>query len=183
MSSTPATNKSRRKAIIGTAAGLLFFALVAGLILGAIWGVFRPAYVGDVTNGLFTANETESPKNVEFSSFISFVIITGALGIIIAMVAYIKVGQVTGVGMLLWVGVVALAAAFAFYVLGNIVTGLVHPLPGHNSGDMTGVQIVPPMQPGVGWAVAPLLATLTYWILAIVSTPEPEVEPLPGRMI
>ncbi|WP_018297043.1 hypothetical protein [Corynebacterium lubricantis] len=182
-SSTPATNKTRRKAMVGTAAGLLFFALVAGLVLGALWGAFRPAYVGDITDGMFIANETESPRNVEFSSFASYILITGVLGIVVAMVAYLKVGHAAGVGMLIWVGIVAFAATFAFYVFGNIVTGWVHPYPDPSGGDVTGAHIVPPMSPGVGWAVAPLLAVLTYWIQAIVSSPDPEPEPLPGRTI
>lgn len=180
---TPA-RKSRRKRLTGTAAGLLFFALLAGIALGALWGFFRPAYIGDVTDGFFIANEAESPRNVEFTSFISFVIITGVLGIVISMVAYMKVGRVTGVGALLWVGFVAFAAAFTFYFIGNVVTGFAHPMPDlHASDDQPNVELVPVMTPGVGWFAAPFLATLTYWILAIISLPDPEPEAVPGRMI
>ncbi|WIM66937.1 hypothetical protein QP027_07290 [Corynebacterium breve] len=174
---TPTATRAQRprntgRFVVGSGAGVLMWGLLLGVVVGAIWGALRPTYIGNMKDGMLLVDEAASPVNVEFSSFISFAILTGLAGAIIAIIAFLIVGGISGVGMLLWSGVVAFFAAVSFYVVGEWTANALHPMPEHSSGNLEGVKLVPALAPGVGWLAGPFMATLAYWTMALVATPE-----------
>ena len=73
----------------------------------------------------------------------------------------------------------ALLSAFSFLAVGTVTSGLLHDIGDpHLLSEGDRVSIVPGLQPGVGWLVAPFLAALAYWCSALV-TPESETPPVP----
>lgn len=166
----PPAHRTRR--VFGQWAGLLALAIIVGLLAGAVWGVFRPAYVGEVRDGLFVVDELGSPASVEFASLATFVLITAFLGMILAVVAHRTIARAGGVGLLLWVAAVALACAFSFFTAGNVVAGLFSSVPDPAAAqEAAGAKVVPPMSPGIGWVVAPFVAAVTYWTAAFAWNP------------
>ncbi|WP_257158501.1 hypothetical protein [Corynebacterium cystitidis] len=161
---------SPRRQRLGSAAGLLFVGLLKGFVLGVVWAFLRPGYTGNIINGVFTADPVGQPSNIEFTSFIWCVLLSGVIGVGVAIVAYVSAGRVEGLATLLWVGLVATAGALALVVVGNWVTYVLHPIPEAGTEEM--VTLVPPIVPRIGWVAAPLMATLTYWIFAVISLPE-----------
>ncbi len=161
-------------------AGLLVFALVVGAVVGALWGVLRPAYEVVVRDGGALVDQALSPANVEFSSFGWFVILSAVLGLVVALVAYARLGGAVSLAMMAWVVVAAAAGAFAVHTFGSWSAGLFSGMPSHDAlVDGARFQLVPPLHPGVAWLCAPFVAALVYWLLALV-TPVPRAAEPPA---
>lgn len=156
--------RARRPSIprtVGFGAGLLACALVAFSAAGAVWGRFRPVLTGyEVDDGGYAV---ETLADIEFGSFVWFVLLTGLGGVLLALGAYLRGARQRGLGMLLWVGVAALASAVAFYYAGSLTATHLPSEPGET------VQWTPPMQPHIGWAAAPFMAMFAYWSAAFIS--------------
>ncbi|WP_080794156.1 hypothetical protein [Corynebacterium pacaense] len=159
---------------VGTGAGILAVSLSVYSVAGVIWGLFRPTYTVAVRDG--ESASVEAAPNVEFTSFIWFVVFTGLLGCAMALVVFIRSVSTRGPLMLLWVTVVAFLGSLVFLLFGDMSAGLLHRTPADFSR-MVGetFTVVPPMSPGVGLAAAPFLAVCTYWCAAFVT---PSAEPV-----
>ncbi|AKK09177.1 hypothetical protein HCH15_09785 [Corynebacterium testudinoris] len=157
----------------GSGAGVLAASLLAFSLCGAVWGLLRPAYRGTLTaDGNL---QLDSAFNVEFSSFISFVVATGLVATVMSLSAFIVVPDSRGPGMLWWVVFVSFVSALAFIAVGEVTSSLRYPMPDVDAlseGDF--VTIVPALAPGVGLLAAPFMAALAYWCSALVS---PDEEP------
>ena len=165
------TRAPRRVSSVGAGAGLLVVALAVGSLVGAVWGCLRPGYEAVVQGGDIVVDLAASPDNVDFASFGWFAILTGLLGLALAVGAYARAGGAVSAGMLAWVFVAAGAGAFAVHTFGVWSAGFVSDTPGHGElAEGARFHIVPPLDPGVGWLSGPFVATLTYWMLALVST-------------
>ncbi|AWB84319.1 hypothetical protein [Corynebacterium liangguodongii] len=168
--STTKPRPPRRASAAGAGAGLLVYALVAGCIVGAAWGLLRPAYVGTYHDGGFLLDTEASPPGVEFASYGWFVLLSAALGLSIAALAYVR--RLTGVGALMWCMVCAGAAAYATSTFGAATASLRHGSAGaRGSGPTEGevLSLVPSLDPGVAWLVGPFVAGLMFYTLALVS--------------
>ncbi|WP_018580572.1 hypothetical protein [Corynebacterium pilosum] len=156
--------------------------IISGIVLGVAWAFLRPGYTGEVVDGIFTADPSNAVDNVEFTSFMWFVVFSAAIGSLVASVAYAAAGHVRGLKTMLWLGIVAAAGSFTLLVVGQWVTYALHPLPDEGAGEtLEAVTLVPPIDPLHGWVAAPLMAVLTYWIFAVITLPEQirAQEPLP----
>lgn len=175
----PATAAPRPRArrvprTLGAGAGLLAVCLVLFTIGGAVWGLLRPAYRGTVAEdgGVLL----DRAFDIEFTSFISFVITTGLLSSAVALTVFNLSPRTRGPGMMLWLLVVTVLSSLAFHQAGMITAGLAHPLPDPETLAVgTRVSLMPGFSPGVGMVAAPFMATLTYWCAALV-TPDEEPE-------
>ncbi|MCZ9295620.1 hypothetical protein [Corynebacterium yonathiae] len=145
---------------LGFGAGLLACALLVFGVAGVLWGLFRPTLTGrEVEDGGYAI---ESMGSAQFIAFITFALITGLLGLLLGLGAYLR-RQGRGLSMLLWVGVCALAGAASFYVFG----GATATHPPENPGEV--VEFAPNFSPAISWAVAPFMAMFSYWSTAFVS--------------
>ena len=126
-----------------------------------LWGFMRPTVTGHaVEDGGYAI---EAAGSAQFVTFITFALVTGALGLCLGLAIFAqRRGQ--GLAMLLWAGVCALAGAASFYVFGGITA--THPP--ENPGDV--VEFAPNFSPAVAWAVAPFLAMFSYWCTAFMSS-------------
>lgn len=173
----PPAARPRVPRTLGDGAGLLAVCLVLYSAVGAAWGLLRPALhgtVGDEGAILF-----DPAVNVEFTSFISFVIATGLLSSVVALATFILSHRTRGPGMMLWLLVVVTLSALVFHQIGTLSAGLMHPPPEPESlapGDR--ISLVPGFLPGVGILAAPFMAALTYWCAALVT---PDDEQVPNR--
>jgi len=71
-------------------------------VAGALWGLFRPTLAGhEVDDGGYAI---EAMGSAQFIAFITFALITGLLGLLLGLGAYLR-RQERGLSMLLWVGV------------------------------------------------------------------------------
>ena len=146
---------------LGFGAGLLACALLVFGVAGALWGLFRPTLAGhEVDDGGYAL---EAMGSAQFIAFITFALITGLLGLLLGLGAYLR-RQERGLSMLLWVGVCALAGAASFYVFGGVTA--THPP--ENPGEF--VEFAPKFSPAISWAVAPFMAMFSYWSTAFVSS-------------
>lgn len=167
----PRGNRRRPSRMIGATAGFLALCLSVYAVFGAIWGFLRPGYEAVVS----TDGELQlTPAfNVEFTGFISFVIATGLLGAILSLVMFVNSPHSRGVLMLLWVIVCAVIGAVVFWAAGEVVTGLLHPIPDFDTLDAgTALTLVPGISIGIGLAAAPFMAALAYWCAVLVSPEE-----------
>ncbi|WP_244977362.1 hypothetical protein [Corynebacterium lizhenjunii] len=156
--------KSDTRRSLGAGAGVLACALIAYSAAGALWGLWRPAVSGQAVGDGHVSVDTVA--DVQFASLGSFALITTLLGLVLGSLAYVRAGDQRGIGMLLWVGVVALAGAAAFFVCGGATATSVAPdsvQPGQT------VSWVPAMSPGVAWVCSSFGAMLAYWSAAFVS--------------
>lgn len=145
---------------VGFGAGLLALVLVIFSAAGALWGLWRPALTGQrVQDGGYAL---DSVANVQFSSFITFAAITGVLAAVVALGVHAAAPRRRGFATLLWVGLVALLGAGAFYIVGGAIAPSMPSNPGQT------VEFVPDFSPGIGWAVAPFMAVLAYWSAEVV---------------
>ncbi|QPK82650.1 hypothetical protein G7Y29_07095 [Corynebacterium qintianiae] len=156
----------------GAWAQLLVIALVAGSVAGALWGLTRPGYVGELAEGSYLVDQIASPANVEFASFGGFALLSAALGMLIAAAAHLR--GLTGLPTLLWVSACAGAAAFAVVTFGGWSADLLHAsphAPALNSPFAGGAAFtfVPPLRPGVGWLAGPFVAALTFYLLTVIA--------------
>ncbi|WP_157034380.1 hypothetical protein [Corynebacterium jeddahense] len=144
-----------------------------GLAAGASWGVLRPAYTGEAADGGVRIDTDASPANVAFTGYAWFAVLTAAVGVVIAAVAWraVQRGRVRGgVGWMLLAVFAAAAAAAAAYICGGFVVAALHPMP-----DVTQLQpgdtvtLVPPVEPGVGWVAGPFAAAVVYWCTNLVA--------------
>lgn len=156
---------------LGTGAGLLALVILLSVVVGAVWGLLRPAYEGTVTDG--GGVNLEMAENVEFNSYITFAVLTGVIGVAVSMTAFVGVPETRGLIMLLWVGVAALVGAVTFLIVGEQASQLVHnPADAHSATEGQTITLVPPLAPGMGFVVAPLMATLSYWVSMVVNSAE-----------
>lgn len=146
---------------IGFGAGLLALALLLFSGVGAVWGLWRPTLEGHRVEGGGYA--LTNSANVQFLSFVTFVMITGILGVVIGTVAYLRGERFRGVGVLVWSGVVCLAGAAAFYVFGGATATAVPENPGEF------VEFVPKFSPAIGWLVAPFMSMFAYWSAVFIN--------------
>lgn len=160
---------TRRSA--GVYAGVFALTLTVFAVAGAAWGLLRPTYTAFVEDAE-TAAVSAAP-NVEFTAFIWFAISTGVIGAGLALIIFLRAETARGLGMLLWIGVVALVGAGIFIVFGDFSAQLIHSHPTEYS-DMVGetFQVVPPMTPGSALFAAPFLAVLMYWCATFVTPVE-----------
>lgn len=166
--STPRPKPRPVPPTLGSAAGFLALCLVCFGVVGALWGVLRPTYEAVVTEdgGMMIA----PAHNVEFESFISFVVATGLLGALLAVVMFLLSTTTRGVLMLLWVTVCAVFGAVVFLFAGDLVVSVVNPVPEVETVDAgESFSLVPGINPGIGLAAAPFMAALAYWCSALVS--------------
>ncbi len=149
---------------IGFGAGLLALALLGFSGVGAAWGLWRPTLEGrrvDDGGGYALRNVA----NVQFDSYITFVLITGALGMALGLIAYRCGERYRGVGVLLWVALASLAGAASFYVFGGATATSIPDDPGEF------VEFVPKFSPGIAWLVGPFMAMFAYWSAVFVDPP------------
>lgn len=159
---------------VGAGAGLFAVSVLIYGIVGALWGLLRPAYSGTVTDGGGVA--VAGGGNVAFTGYITFAVITGLMSAVMAILMFMSSTATRGAPMLWWVGVVAFIAAVAFLVVGDAVAAARHPMPEDLDAitpDAT-FSVAPVFQPGVAWLVAPFMAVLAYWFSALTATPEPD---------
>ncbi len=147
---------------VGQAAGLLAVSVGLYCGAGALWGLSRPTLTGHAV-GDGGGYEIESVADIEFLSFIGFVVLTALLSAGVGFVAYWRLASIRGVAMLLWVGVVAFWGAGAFYVFGSATAPSVPDSPSEV------VHWAPAFNPGVGLLLSPLSATFIYWVASAVS--------------
>lgn len=155
--------------MMGSGAGLLALALLLGIAGGFAWGGLRPAYVGVITeNDGIGVDEVASPVNVQFTGFAWFVLLALLLGVVLGAVGWrsVRRGRVGGsVWWMLWIMTVAVLGAISIYLFGDWLSLKLHPRPTHDVLETgSSFTLVPPVSPGVGWAVAPLTAGLVFWI-------------------
>lgn len=163
---------------LGTAAGIAAVSLILHSAVGALWGLLRPAYRGTLADGGQVLIDAGA-ANVEFASFASFVVATGLLATLVSLSAYVASPATRGPAMLWWLVGVALVSAYAFLQIGALTAGMLHDIGDpHLLSEGDPVSLVPGLDPGVGWLVAPFLAALAYWCSALV-TPATEAESLP----
>ncbi|WP_156844743.1 hypothetical protein [Corynebacterium maris] len=159
---------------VGAGAGLFAVSVLIYGVVGALWGLWRPAYSGTVTDdGGFAV---AGGGNVAFTGYITFAVITGLMSAVMAILMFQASPATRGAPMLWWVGVVAFIAAVAFLVVGDLVAAARHPMPEDVDAitpDAT-FSVAPVFQPGVAWLVAPFMAVLAYWFSALTAVPEPE---------
>ncbi len=166
----PRTTRPRVPRTLGAGAGLLAVCLLLFTAVGSVWGLVRPAYQGSVVDdgGVLL----DRSFDVEFTSFISFVVATGLLSSAVALTVFILSPRTRGLGMMSWLLVVVVLASLAFHQAGTLTAGLLHPVPDPQTLDVGAqVSLVPGFAPGVGIVAAPFMAALTYWCAALV-TPE-----------
>lgn len=157
---------------VGRGAGLLALALIAYSLAGAIWGAVRPVHTGELLEGGAVA--LDPAVNVEFTSFLWFVVLTGVLGAVVGAVAFVSLPQQRGiVTMLLVMGLVAVASV-SFLLVGDSVSAVVHDIPSHPDAVEVGdhVSVVPRLSPGTGWIVAPFMAGVAYWLCGALTSME-----------
>lgn len=135
--------------------------------------MLRPAYTGEAADGGVRIDTDASPANVAFTGYAWFAVLTAAVGVVIAAVAWraVQRGRVRGgVGWMLLAVFAAAAAAAAAYICGGFVVAALHPMP-----DVTQLQpgdtvtLVPPVEPGVGWVASPFAAAVVYWCTNLVA--------------
>lgn len=169
--STDPTPRSSRRPVppaLGSGAGFLALSLVCFGLVGALWGALRPAYRAVVTadDGI----QIEPAHNVEFGSFISFVVATGLLAALLAVVMFLLSAPTRGVSMLLWVVFCAALGSVVFLFVGDLVVSAFHPTPAVETAEAgERFSLVPGINPGIGLAAAPFMAALAYWCSALVS--------------
>lgn len=182
--------RSRLKGAVSWGAGILTLGLLLGVTTGVVWGLFRPAYALSIEDGKPVIDETASPANVEFVSFAWFAVLTGIIGVVLGLVAYLAHERRSGVGRLLFVVAVTLFASWSVYVLSSWSAGLVNDVvpafyagaSSTTAGSVTGgsaigheftegqtFTVVPVLAPGVAWLVGPFAAAVTYWIGLVVA--------------
>lgn len=143
-------------------AGILALGVLLGAVTGVVWGLFRPGYAATVVDGSPRVDPIASPDSVEFASFGWFVILSALLGLVIGLAAYSSAERESSAARMLFVVFVAVFSSWALYVLGGWSARLVHPEENaHTGGSFT---VVPAFNPGVGWAAAPFMAALSYWV-------------------
>lgn len=153
---------------LGDRAGLIGLALIVYSISGAIWGLLRPQFSAEIVNTERVIPDYSDSSH--FVAFASFVIATVALSVTLAVFAYLTQGSRKFVD-LLWLGVVALAAAVSFLAVGDVVGMSVH---GIGSAEQlapgTTIRTVAPAKPGIsGYLAAPFVAMLVYWSLQVLT--------------
>lgn len=159
---------------MGTAAGIAAVSLLVHSAVGALWGLLRPAYTGTLAEGGQVIIDAAVGANVEFTSYGSFLAATGLLATLVSLSVYLLSPRTRGPGMLWFLMVLALVSAFSFLAVGTVTSGLLHDIGDpHLLAEGDRVSMVPGLDPGVGWLVAPFLAALAYWCSALV-TPESE---------
>lgn len=177
--------QSRRPRVtpaVGAGAGLFAVSVLVYGVVGALWGLLRPAYSGTVTDsGGFAV---AGGDNVAFTGYITFAVITGLMSAVMAILMFLASPDTRGAPMLWWVGIVSFVAAVAFLVVGDLVAAARHPMPEDLDAITpdTTFSVAPVFQPGVAWLVAPFMAMLAYWFSALTDTPEPDPYLPPHRM-
>lgn len=154
---------------IGFGAGLFALSLCIFSAVGAVWGLLRPELTGYASDEGGYVLETVA--NVEFQSYITFALITAVLAMLVALATYIRAPEHRTAATVYWLGLVALAATAAFYVLGGVTA--THPP--EEPGEI--VHFVPTFNPGVAWAAAPFTAMFTYWCALFVGNDEQWANP------
>lgn len=164
----PARRPSPVPAALGFGAGLLAVALLGFSVVGALWGWWRPAQTGQVTDDAqVVINDLES---VEFTSYASFSLLTALLGLLLGLWVFFRSPQWRGPWTLLWLGLVCVLGSLAFWQVGDVSAILFNPVPDFDSiAPGAEVSVVPAIAPGVSLAVSPLLGMLAYWCATLVS--------------
>lgn len=150
---------------VGFAAGLLALCLVVFFAAGLLWGVLRPELTGHrVESDGSTGYAIEGDESAQFVSFITFALATGLVGALFGIMTYLLAAPRRGLFALLWTGIACCAGALAFYYGGELTAARIPDNPGDT------ITFVPGFSPGIGLALAPLLATLGYWSAAFVGS-------------
>lgn len=153
---------------LGDRAGLIGLALIVYSVGGAVWGLLRPQFSAEVVN--IERVIPDYSDSSHFRAFATFVIVTAALSVALAIFAYLTQGSRKLVD-LLWLGVVALAGAVSFLAVGDVVGMSVHGV-GDAEQLAPGITIttVAPAKPGIsGYLIAPFVAMLVYWSLQVLT--------------
>lgn len=175
----PRKNRRRPSRGIGSTAGFLALSLSVYAVVGVLWGLLRPGYEATVDDA--GAVSLVPAFNVEFTAFITFVVATGLLGALLALVMFVSSPHTRGPLMLLWVTVCTFFGAVVFFSAGNVVTHLIHPVPDlENVEPGSSMTLVPGITAGIGLAAAPFMASLAYWCAVLVSPPETGTDQSPA---
>lgn len=164
----PARRVSQR---VGMSAGLLVAGLLLGLLGGVAWGFLRPTYVGHVEKDTVVIDSAASDPSAQFAALGWFTALTACIGAALAGLAWLRsrrgaAGTVGGIGLMLWVTAVALAAAYAVAAAGDAVVQLLYPSSPHDvPPGGASFELAPPISPRIAWLVAPFSAALVYWVL------------------
>lgn len=159
-SPTPTTRSSKA---IGAGAGLLAYGLVLGLLAGVLWGFIHPTYVIEITDGTAVIDAEASDESAEFTAIGWLTVLCAVVGAALALAAWFKT-SLGGIGTLVWLIIVAAAAAFTIVATGQVVAHALHDLPPDHetAGRFT---VAPAVNPHVVWLVAPFVSALLYWML------------------
>lgn len=158
--------RDSRKALTRSAALVLWVSALVFSIAAVLWAWTYPVEVIRVTAE--EALETDpGTAGAGFSAFARFVMGTGALALIIAVVVFIT--QPRGILMMLWTTVAVAFSTWWFLFFGGKLVQVFHPDPqGEVSpGDL--LEIATLVQPSVGLLFAPTIALLTYWLATTFS--------------
>lgn len=160
---------------LGSAAGLLALCLVVYSAAGALWGTLRPTFGAEViTDGSLLLHDSE---NTQFTSFITFALITGLLGVVMSLLAYFRLREARGMAMLLWITLAVFFASISFWAVGEVVADLRHPIPEPAEFELGDeLRVVPSFQPGVAALAAPVMASLGYWLASVLDVLVPADE-------
>lgn len=190
-----APRRDTLRSTLGAGAGLLAFALLAGIVGGVAWGALRPAYVVKTLDNGVAVDQIVSPPNVEFAALGWFAVLTTVVCALIGLTAWRQTtsGASRGsAGWLWWVVACAACATGTLYVFGDWTALLLHDMPPHSDGNGGGFEpdqtfsLVPPVRPGAAWAAGPFAAALVYWVANFVSYTQLDAqvkrEMLPGTI-
>lgn len=162
-----AAPRPRVNRTLGDGAGVLALALVLFSLAGVAWGAWRPTYSATVSGdgNLLLSGAGEA----QFTSYITFALVTGLLAVGFSLFSYVRLRDVRGMPMLLWVTVLSFLAAMSFWAVGGVVADLLHQIPEPQELE-TGqeLHIVPTFSPGVASVAAPVMASLSYWLSSVL---------------
>lgn len=162
------TSQSRaaRKTLIRSAALVLWVTALLFSLAAVLWAWTYPVEVIRVTAE--DALETEpGTAGAGFSAFARFVLGTGALALITAVLAFIT--QPRGTLMMFWTTITVAFSTWWFLFLGGKLVQLFHPSPQGDVSPGDLMEIATLVQPSVGLLFAPTIALLTYWLATTFS--------------
>lgn len=147
--------------------------LLLGLVGGVCWALIRPTYAVRFEDGKAIVDQASGASGVEFAAFGWLTVISAVVGVVLALVALRQAqkGETSGgLAQLLWLIVVAGAAALTVYAMGEVVAHALHPIPSHDhGGESAPFTVAPSVAPSVAPLVAPFFAALVFWVSATVS--------------
>lgn len=154
----------------GWGAGLVALGGIIAALVGGVWGLTRPGYSATVDDGGARIDPALNADNVEFISFVGFVLLTTLLGLLIGVVAFLTAGKRAGIGRMLFTIAVAAFSSWTLFILGTWSAELYHGVPDpHDVAPGQTLTFVPVLRPGPAWLAGPFVAALAYWLGAVSS--------------